>query len=265
MSTIGRYVRTPQAMAAALMRKPDAGTDPGPRLVRPAPVGKEMRATLYGKDAALEHLSQRAAQRDGAHIEERVALTDGAEALQDRMLAQFPDFTLVLDIIHVLDYLWAAANAIYAGRAPDDCRSYVHSQLEALLCGQTQAVIDDLTHCADIVRLTRSKRTPVDDAVRYFTRNAPFMRYDLCLAHGWPIATGVIEGGCKHLVRGRMDGSGMKWTRHGAQAMLELRAVRINDDWDDYQLFRCHQEHQRLYGACAPPACPEAQAVALAA
>lgn len=263
--TIGRHVRTPQAMAAALMRRFDVTTVPAPQPVRPAPVGKESRATLYGKDAAFEQLSQRVAQRDGAHIEDRVALTDGAEALQERMLAQFPDFTLVLDIIHVLDYLWAAANAIYAGRAPDACRSYVHTQLEVLLCGQTQAVIDDLTHCANTLRLTRSNRTPVDDAVRYFTRNAPLMRYDLCLARGWPIATGVIEGGCKHLVRGRMERSGMKWTRSGAQAMLDLRAVRINGDWDDYQLFRRHQEHQRLYGRCPPSACPEAQAVALAA
>jgi hypothetical protein len=118
---------------------------------------------------------------------------------------------------------------------PNVCRSYVHIQLEALLDGRTQAVIDDLTDFADLIGLTGARRQPVKEAVRYFTRNAPFMRYDLYLARGWPIASGVIEGACKHLVRGRMAGSGMMWTPSGAQAVLHLRAVRINGDWDDYQ------------------------------
>ena len=91
------------------------------------------------------------------------------------------------------------------------------------------------------------------------------MQYDLYLRRGWPVATGVIEGGCKHLVRGRMDGSGMKWARPGAEAMLQLRAARINDDWDGYQRFRRHREQLRLHGTAPPISYPEADVLAQAA
>lgn len=114
------------------------------------------------------------------------------------------------------------------------------------------------------VHLNTKEREPVEDAVRYLTRNAPHMRYDLYLARGWSIATGVIEGGCKHGVRDRMQRSGMKWARLGADAMLQLRTVRINGDWDDYQRFRRHAEQLRLYGAPPPLDLIEDQALALA-
>jgi len=111
--SIDPYHRTPEETAAALMRdEPE-----GPRPIRPEPVGKEVRATMDGKDVAFKHLTQRVAERDGNHFTARVALTDGAVPLQERMRDLLPDFTLVLDIIHVKDYLWDAANAP-VGRRP---------------------------------------------------------------------------------------------------------------------------------------------------
>lgn len=257
--SIGRHVRTPQAVAAALMRESEAGGDAGPQPARPEPLGKETRATMNGKDAAFDQFRPRVARRDGPHIADRVALTDGAESLQERMASHFPNFALVLDIIHPLGYLWAAAAALYDHPKPDTYRGYVSIQLERLLAGQTQVVIDDLVRFADQERLAGQQRKPVDDAVRYFTRNAPFMHYHLYLARGWPIATGVIEGACKDLVKSRTARSGMRWSRPGAHAILQLRAVRINADWDDYQRFRRAKEHQRLYGPSDHSIPPEAQ------
>lgn len=262
--SIQRHVRTAQAVADALMRASD-NTESALQVVRPTPIGKETRATLDGKDAALARLKERVVRRDGAHIQDRVALTDGSEALQERMATALPNFTLVLDIMHVLKYLWAAAVALHGGWTSSACRAYVHRQLEALLAGHTQAVIDDMASRADAVRLRDSRREPVDDAIRYFTNKASYMRYDLYLARGWPIASGVIEGACRHVVRDRMERSGMIWARPGAHAMLQLRAVRINDDWDDYQRFRRHREHLRLYGPATLPDHPEAQALDVAA
>jgi hypothetical protein len=163
-----------------------------------------------------------------------VALTDGAEALQERRAAALPGFTVVLDILHVLEYLWAAAQVAHGGWPSPACHTYLHQQLEALLPGQTQAVIDDLM--AKLDGLADYRRRAVQEAIRCFTNHAAFLRYDQYLARGWPIASGVIEGACKHVVRDRMERSGMRWTHPGAQAMLQMRCVRLNDDWDDYQL-----------------------------
>lgn len=89
-------------------------------------------------------------------------------------------------------------------------------------------------------------------------QSLPYMRYDQYLDRGWPISSGVVEGTCGHLVKDRMEQSGIRWTKSGAQAILELQAVRINDDWEAYQRFRRQSQHQRLYGPHAnAPSVPE--------
>lgn len=86
------------------------------------------------------------------------------------------------------------------------------------------------------------------------------MHYDQYLARGWPIGTGVIESACGHLVKDRMQQAGMRWTKDGAHAILDLRAVRLTDEWDAYWAFHRQQQHQRLYGpASTLPITPEAQ------
>jgi hypothetical protein len=262
--SIHRHVRSPVELAEALLREGADEAGP-PREARPAPLGKETRASLDGKTAALGRLSFRVQRRDGAHIQDRVALTDGSEALQDRVATALPGFTLVLDIMHVLTYLRPAVTALHGGWPSASGQAYLRTQLQALLAGQTQAVIDDMAARLARAQLLPWREKPVRDAIRYFSNHAAFMRYDLYLARGWPIASGVIEGACKHVVRGRLDRSGMKWARPGAHAMLQLRAVRINDDWDSFQRFLHRQEHLRLYASHATPHSPEAHVHALAA
>ena len=259
--TIQPYQRTPEAVAAALLRDPDR---PAPGR-RPRPMHKELRATLDGKAVAVTRLAARARRREGAQIRDRVALTDGAEALQDRMRAALPDYTLVLDIIHAVEYLWDAANALLGERHPERT-AWVRGHLIALLRGQTEQVLAALTAAAGAPPLSATQRAAVAATIRYYRRNAPYMRYDRYLARGWPIGTGVIESACGHLVKDRMEQAGMRWTKDGAHAILDLRAVRLTDDWDAYWTFHRQRQHQRLYGnATSLPASPEAQALAHAA
>ncbi|MGH8069992.1 MAG: hypothetical protein ACRERE_33060 [Candidatus Entotheonellia bacterium] len=109
-------------------------------------------------------------------------------------------------------------------------------------------------------------RQAVQRTVGYYRRNRPYMQDDEDLAHGWPIGTGVVEGACGHLVKDRMEQSGMRWTMSGAQPVLDLRAVRLNGHWDRYWLLHRQQQHQRLYGTSAPvPERMEGQALEWAA
>jgi hypothetical protein len=264
--TIEPYSRTAQDVVEALVPKEEPQEqESAPRPQRPMPVGKEVRATLDGKDIALQRLAQRVASREGPHVQERVALTDGAEALQNRVLAQFPRFTLVLDIIHASEYLWDAANALLGETHPDR-NDWVSERLLLILSGQTMTVIQDLKTLAKDPALSSAQRNTLNTTVGYYRRNLPYMHYDHYLQKGWPIGTGVVEGACGHLVKDRMQQSGMRWTKQGAQALLDLRAVRLNDDWDDYQCFHRRRQHRRLYGArSAILSMPEYQVLALAA
>jgi hypothetical protein len=248
--TIAPHFRTAQQVVAGLLRSEAEGEEEPSgvraRQKRPAPVGKEVRATLAGKDVAFERLTRRVAQREGEHIRQRVALTDGAEPLQRQVNDRLSMFTLVLDIIHTSGYLWDAANALLGETNPDRT-SWVEEQLLRILSGRTADVIHTLEGRSQDVSLSSSQRKTLNTTIGYYRRNLPYMRYDQYLAQGWPIGTGVVEGACGHLVKDRMEQSAMRWTRPGAQAVLDLRAVRINDDWDEYQRFHRHCQHRRLY------------------
>ena len=256
--TIEPYQRTPQEVTKALLR--DLTGDEEAKLTstsqpqRPAPVGKEVRATLEGKSIAFDRLAQRIAQRDGEHIQQRVALTDGDEALQNQARDRLSKFNLVLDIIHASEYLWDAANALLGETNPDRT-TWVEEHLLRILSGRTADVIHTLEGRTQDASLSSSQRKALNTTIGYYRRNLPYMHYDQYLARGWPIGTGVAEGACGHLVKDRMEQSGMRWTQPGAQAILDLRAVRVNDDWDGYQRFRWQRQHQRLYGpySTAPP------------
>jgi hypothetical protein len=256
--TIQPYRRTPEAVAAALLRDPERP----PQDRRPRPVNKELRATLDGKAVAVTRLAARAERREGPQLRDRVALTDGAEALQDKMRAALPGHTLVLDIIHAVEYLWDAANAVLGERHPERT-TWVRTHLLALLRGQTDQVVTALAAAADEPTRSATQRTAIAATIRYYRRNAPYMHYDHYLERGWPIGTGVIESACGHLVKDRMEQAGMRWTKDGAHAILDLRAVRLTDDWDAYWAFHRLRQHQRLYGSSATLSVPpEAQALA---
>lgn len=241
--SIAPYVRNAEEVAAAILHE----GEPSQVRQRPRPVGKEQHATLAGKAVACRDLAQRAAQREGVQIQHRVALTDGAEALQAQMQAHFPGYTLILDIMHANEYLWEAATAL-VGEAEEKRRRWLRPKLVQLLEGKTSEVIRELEEAAAAPRRTKSQRKVLERTIGYYRRNQPYMRYDHYLAQGWPIGTGVVEGACGHLVKDRMEQGGMRWTEEGAQAILDLRAVRLNGDWDAYWCFHRQQQHQRLYG-----------------
>jgi len=249
--TIQPHLRTPEQVVKALMHDIDGDEErksvTASHPQRPAPVGKELRATLAGKDTAFERLTGRVAQREGDHIRHRVALTDGDDALQRRVSNKLSTFTLVLDIIHASEYLWDAANALLGETHPDRT-AWVEKHLLCLLSGKTTDVIQTLEREVQNPAISSSQRKAVNTTIGYYQRNSSYMRYDQYLTRGWPIGTGVVEGACGHLVKDRMERSGMRWIKPGAQAVLDLRAVRVNDDWDDYRRFHRQRQHQRLYG-----------------
>jgi len=239
--TIAPYHRTPQDVVNALFKK---GTV-CPK--RPAPCHKQVFASLDGKDLALKRLAEWVKRREGPQVRPRVALTDGAEALQRHMQAKLPGFTLVLDIIHVDEPLWQAGTALY-GETDTQRAVWVETQMYDLLCSHTDDVIQRLEDKARALPLNSSVGKVLRQVAHYLRRNHDYMDYAEYLRQGWPIGTGVIEGTCRHLVKDRMELSGMRWTVPGAGALLALRAVNENGDWEGFHDFRRAQRHRQLYG-----------------
>jgi hypothetical protein len=220
---------------------------------RHRPQNKKLWATLQGKDTAFQRLRQQVDKREGTHIQHRVALCDGDDALQTRFEGYCHNFTLILDFIHADEYLWDAANALFAEDDPQRT-DWVRQLATLMLTSQTTSLIASLRQQADIAETTAVARKELHKAANYFERNQVRMDYKTYLANGWPIASGVIEGACRHLVKDRMECSGMHWNQPTAEAMLALRAVAENDDWDAYHAFRRQRRQKRLYYSDSPEA-----------
>lgn len=239
--TIDPYLRTPAEVVKALFKKEE------PPAERPAPRHKQIFASLKGKEQALKRLATWVQRREGEHICQRVALTDGAESLQKQMLACLPGFPLVLDIIHAVEYLWKAGTALYGETDPYRAE-WVEAQTLQLLSSHTEQVIQLLEDKADALPPNGQAARALHSVANYFRRNQSYMDYAEYLRRGWPIGTGVIEGTCRHLVKDRMELSGMCWTIAGAGSLLALRAVNENGDWEEFHQFRRARRHQELYG-----------------
>lgn len=275
--TIAPHPRTPAEVVASLFHPATSSSDvlslskghrperapAAPPALRLGPQNKRLWATMAGKDAALQRLTGQVAGREGDHIQQRVALCDGAEALQERIQQHFPTFTLVLDFIHADEKLWEVANSLF-GEKSAQRMPWVEAQTLHMLSGRVPQVIAELRQLLSLAETTPAQKIILTKNANYFEHNLAFMHYDQYLADGWPIASGVIEGACRHLVKDRCELSGMRWSKEGVENLLRLRAVAENDDWAAYRHFFQQQRHQRLYGVPLPsvPDTLETQALA---
>jgi hypothetical protein len=225
----------------------------GSRKLRPRPKAKaKWLAGSVEADPAevIAAAFDQAEARDPQHLRTWVVLVDGAEHQLDLIRAEAArrgiTIHIVIDLIHVLEYLWKAAWSLHPAGDPA-AEDWVAVKALAVLAGDSAQVAAAITAETQAAGLTAGQRHGADACVRYLTSKHEFLRYDQALAAGWPIATGVIEGACRHLIGDRLDITGARWGLDGAEAILTLRAVISNGDFDEYWQFHLGREHQRLY------------------
>lgn len=246
--TIDRFVRTPEDVLDELAREEALVHRPQPRHKHVAAEMTQVieeeecngRVTLFGK------LSQEAAARNPGAKKPLVALMDGERALWEVCAFFLSGAIGILDIFHVLERLWLAAHVFH----PEGSRAaekFVTDRLCLLLEGHVGRVIGGLRQMLTKQTLSGSKRKTLQSVIGYFENNREHMHYDEYLAEGYPIGSGVAEGACRHLVKDRMEQTGMRWTVDGAQAMLHLRAIYLNKDWPAFIKHRIQREQNRLY------------------
>lgn len=217
----------------------------------PAATGKWLTASLTDDPAeVVGELFEEAHRRDPGHERDWVALLDGNNHQIDCMKAAAGShgvkLTVLCDFVHVLEYLWGATWSFHREGDPA-AEEWVRRHAEAVLEGKARTVAANIRREATGTGLPASKRKGADDCARYLTNKAPYLDYPTALKRGWPIATGVIEGACRHLVKDRMDLTGARWGLNGAEAILKLRAIRENGDFGEYWRFHLDQEHRRLH------------------
>ena len=251
--SVDPHPRTPEQILDALFR--EKSDEPPPK--RPVPAGKVVIGCLTRDDRGDEPMPAdiqafawaaeqvRLRHRPGQPL---VRLMDGQPSLWNTSavcLGEKRATIDILDIIHVAGRVWEAAKLFHSHREHQE--AFARDRLGRILDGQVGGVISGLRRKATLDGVTKKDRAALERICCHFENNRSRMRYGDYLREGYPIATGVIEGACRHLVMDRMCRTGMRWTRAGAQAMLHVRAVHQSGLADQFHAHHAAVEARKIH------------------
>lgn len=238
------------------------GPDADNKQPNPKAENKRVWASLEEQmETVTEQIVQEAMRRDPNRTRPWVMLIDGHND-QIRVIKRVfkrhdVDAPLILDLVHVLEYLWRAAWCFYSSADREEAEKWVQAKAIALLEGRSGNVAAGIRIKAKDLDLSEKRRETIDTVARYLTNHTKMLRYDQFMAQGFPIASGVIEGACRHLINDRFEITGARWSVKTAEGVLRLRAIRSSDDWDLYQAFHKKMEwtrnHFRKFAAGEQP------------
>jgi hypothetical protein len=257
--TVDPHVRTAEDVTEALFR--DEIPEDEPKTKRPKPQNKNTTAHFpeveedgVGGTLAISGIHVAMAWLIGQVVARRrpgqvlLVLMDGQESLWEtlKLHLSFSARTVpILDILHALSYIWKAAKLFTKTDAAR--RAFTRQRLLRILRGEVRGVIRGLRRMGTIQDFSGESLKELTRICGYLEKNADRMRYDEYLRRGYPIASGVIEGACRHLVKDRMERSGMRWTLEGARSMLHVRSAFQSDHWRTFLDHRIHQEVTRIH------------------
>jgi hypothetical protein len=241
--TIAPHLRAPEDIVRELKPKDEPLPTP------PKPEAKRVWASVeHSPEEIVKQMFEEAARRDPERTKRRVVLVDGNQTqirlLEAAAIKNKVGQTIVGDLIHVLEYLWDAAWALHEKGDPN-VEVWVTERLVDILLGNSSRVAAGIRISATKLGMSIKKREPIDACATYLINMRKYLRYDRYLAAGYPIATGVIEGACRHLVKDRLEITGARWSLKGAEAVLKLRSLVASGDFDEYWQFHLQQEYQR--------------------
>lgn len=240
---VERHIRTAEEIMCSNDEQRDAKPKPRAR-------NKRVWASVEREgEAVIGEAFEEALRRDPAQKRPWVILVDG-QSQQLRSICvciekyKIQGVTLILDFIHVLEYLWKAAYC-FNPEGSEEAEEWVRERALNILNGSVCNVAAGIRRSATMQKLNEVARGPADTCADYLLKYATMMQYHKYLDSGLPIATGVIEGACRHLIKDRLDITGARWSLPGAEAVLKLRSLRSSNDFKAYWQFHKTQEHAR--------------------
>ena len=249
---------TESVLQALFSSTPEAANDERTVPARDRPIAKAVRAALppaddeavtpLARETIFTWLGEQVQARDPQQQKPVVVLIDGQHCLWEDARAVLGERQRVeiLDLLHATAKLAEMVQVFYPPGHPKQ-QAALWVCTEELLNGRVSQLIRVFRTWAAAEELSDSAQETIRQGCGYFVNHRHRMRYHRYLAAGYPIATGVIEGACRHVVKDRLERSGMRWVIDGAQPMLDLRCVAINGQWDAFIPFRIAQESARLY------------------
>lgn len=219
----------------------------------PEAINKQVAGTMTGLENAFKNLADRLKARDSTCEKPIYILIDGAAPLEKGLMREFEKRGWIsriagccLDIVHATEYLWDASTAIYGESSPKRA-SWVREALIKTLNSNIKQVIKELENILKMKKQSKFVIKRLERSIKYFKNHLHMMDYKKYLKMGFPIASGAVEGACNSLVKDRTERSGMQWTKKGAEAVIQLRSVHCNNDWNNYWSYYVQRQKEKLY------------------
>ena len=256
--TVEPNIRTPEEVAGNLVypeQSKQGGADTNKTHSAPIKAKniRRMASLERTKEEIVKEIVKDAERRDPDKGRAWVVVMDGALHLWTLIASvlQGIDYIGVLDIIHVVEYLWDAANTLNK-REKIDRHKWVYKHLLSILKGDVGRVIAGLKQIITKNQKAKNKLTKkqikeLQKVITYFENHRPWMQYDKYLEAGYPIGSGVVESTCGHTVKDRMEGTGRRWSIKGAESILLLRSIYTSHDWDSYWLSHMIAQKEKKY------------------
>jgi hypothetical protein len=245
--TIDRFRRTADEVLDELARRERQKERPRPqhKHVWGEMTQLEEGERIDGRSLLFVELAVQCHYRDPDRKKTLVCLIDGEEPLWAAQAEWLERAVPILDFFHAMEHLWKVARVFYEGRAAE---VFVEHHARMFLEGKVDYAVRNFGRLIQKRKPPDEQAAEVQRAIGYFRHNRDRMRYDEYLAQGYPIGSGAAEGTCRNLVKDRLELSGMKWQHTGAQAMIYLRALYLNHEWEPFINYRIEKEQKKLYG-----------------
>jgi len=266
--TIECHQRTPNDVLESLFKKKEELSSihnkKKPHSSAPKPLDKRIRTSLErdekdtlapARHCIFDWQQKEQRERDPNNKATHIYLMDGEKALWDTVAENSLGNKQVeiLDILHAASYIWMASKALHPYQQNKETLldGFVKSKMGKVLQGEIKEVIKNFRTLAVSKKRSSKALERIEKACTYLENHADRMKYHEYLAGGYPIASGVIEGACRYVVKDRMERTGMRWVMSGAEAMLNLRCTVLNGDWEAFMSFHIDKIQQQRYVAAA--------------
>jgi hypothetical protein len=203
------------------------------------PINKKLYATFAGRKAAALWARAEATKRGfGPDTTKTVQIVlDGAKGLKQSLKPLFRKAIFTLDVCHVVEKLWALGHHFHK-EGSEELKQWVEDLKGLVYCGKIKTLIKQLQKWLDQTARhgpgTKSRRTALTKLIGYLQPRISMMRYGKWIKQDLVIASGQVEGAVRHLIGERFDCAGMRWRQDKAEALLHLRCIELNHDWQEF-------------------------------
>ncbi len=203
------------------------------------PINKKIWGRFGTRKEAMQWARDQATRRGfGPETDKLVQIViDGERCLRKQLKILFPDAIMTLDLRHAQERLWTMGRLFHKEGSPE-LAQWVEPLNQLLLRGKVDTLLKRLKKTLKSIAPrgpnTKNKRETLTKQIAYFEERQEMMRYGEYHDKDLVLATGVIEGACRYVVGERLDCSGMRWKLEGAEAVLQLRCIELNGDWNDF-------------------------------